>query len=395
MKEIKPLPIKLGEIKEMDSVVFESTGRNKNQEEQNKNTRKSSDENSKNSNRKEINDDSKASKSKFPPANKKNIKSSFFNNDEMKEDEKEAEKNEINNESKKNNDIDNKNNSINNFSKKESKINENMKNTFTVSIKNTFDENQSKEDKDKMPKINTFKKRQSSIQKTKNYLDDNNNEKDNNYNSYKSGSNKIISYISNEATNNPLKAKNIDNLLIENSLLNGSGSFGDYKASNILETLSGVNLKEKDGSRKNKKSDKKKDNGDAKESGDESSSLAAEPKKKKKNNFKFDAYNDESEESEKKDSLSFDIISSLNEGENYLIKKIKNIEEKERNNNLNKNKNRMSLFDKYKKRKEINEDKNTFNLYMLNLRETTANAAIQPFTITVTKGIFFQFFKKE
>jgi hypothetical protein len=288
---------------------------------------------------------------------------------------------------KKKNDIDNKNNIINNFSKKESKI-------------NTFDENQSKEDKEKTPKINTLKKRQSSIQKTKNFLDDDNNEKDNNYNSYKSGSNKIISYISNEVTNNPLKQKNNDdNLLIENSLLNGSGSFGDYKASNILENLSGVNLKEKDGNKKNKKSDKKKDNGDANKSGDESSSSAAEIKKKKKNNFKFDAYNDESEESEKKDSLSFDKISSLNEGENDLIKKIKNIEEKERNIKLDKdkNQNRMSLFEKYKKRNEVNEDKDkdTFNLYMLNLRDTAANAAVQPFTITDTKGIFFHFFKKE
>jgi hypothetical protein len=101
MKEIKPLPIKLGEIKEMDSVVFESTGRNRNQEEQNKNTRKNSDENSNNLIRKEMNDDSRGSKSKFPPGNKKNIKSSFFNNDEMKEDEKEVEKNEINKTKKK------------------------------------------------------------------------------------------------------------------------------------------------------------------------------------------------------------------------------------------------------------------------------------------------------
>ena len=79
-----------------------------------------------------------------------------------------------------------------------------------------------------------------------------------------------------------------------------------------------------------------------------------------------------------------------------MIKKIKNIEDKERNNNINNNNNnKMSLFDKNKKRNTLNEDKDTFKLYMLNLRDTAANSAVEPFTVTDTKGIFFQFFKKE
>ncbi len=99
--------------------------------------------------------------------------------------------------------------------------------------------------------------------------------------------------------------------------------------------------------------------------------------------------NDNVEENEENENDEND-----NDNENNIIDNdiINNNELDNINNNNN---NKMSLFDKNKKRNTLNEDKDTFKLYMLNLRDTAANSAVEPFTVTDTKGIFFQFFKKE
>ena len=233
VKDIHPLPIKLGEIKEMDSVIFESTGRNKNQEDLksiiHKNTYKNNEEN--------INNIDKL------PIQKKTSLNTFFNNNEIKEEERESEKNEsnklLNNKSKKNSKNNSKknskNNSKNNLSKKSSKAKLNLKNTQKNSVKNSIDKSYSKEDKNKKSKLNKNKNT------NKNTTNKNTNKNINkNINTNKSISNKLNSYMSNEESYDILNNKNEDdNYLIKNSLLNDSGMFGNYQPSNILENISG------------------------------------------------------------------------------------------------------------------------------------------------------------
>ena len=378
VKDIHPLPIKLGEIKEMDSVIFESTGRNKNQEDLksiiHKNTYKNNEEN--------INNIDKL------PIQKKTSLNTFFNNNEIKEEERESEKNEsnklLNNKSKKNS----KNNSKNNLSKKSSKAKLNLKNTPKNSVKNSIDKSYSKEDKNKKSKLNKNKNT------NKNTTNKNTNKNINkNINTNKSISNKLNSYMSNEESYNILNNKNEDdNYLIKNSLLNDSGMFGNYQPSNILENISGqIKEKDKDNNIVNNKTKRNEKENEEKKEKSLNSQNPKKKEKKKKNNYKFDAYSNEIEESEKKDSLSFE-ISSLNKGDNALIKKIKNIEAKEKINNEKKN---IASFGKFKKGNEDNKEKEITNLYMLNLRDKTANAVVEPFTLTDNKGVFFEFFKKQ
>ena len=382
-KEITPLPIKLGEIKEIDSIVAESTGRNNNGQEnkntvENKSKSKSKVIEESNNNPKEFNssNDSTSGKNKNNiPSNRKEStkKNNYFDSNEIKEEEKEDE----NNESKM---VQNSNNNQVNKSKlyikNESLKKNNEKETPKIrpSSKITLDKNYSKElvkpsTKSKISnnKINQFL--QNNTQSFNDILSPTTNLKE---------SNKLNLLISNEHNFN-------DNLLMENSLLNDSGSFGNYQPSNLLENITQRKEKEHFAEKinKNKKIEK----------AEEIEKNNEEPDKKKKNKYKFDAYNDdENEDSEDKESVSFEEISSLKEKkESMLIKKFKMIDDMEERNkstiankNTNKNKN------------NDNKDRNNNdNLYMLNFMENAPNAIKEPFIFTDNEGIFFEYFKKK
>ena len=369
MKDIVPLPIKLGEIKEMDSAIAESTGRNNNAQENKNNIGNKSkiiEEGSMNYN-KDFNSSNDSNLGKYKnnsPSNKKSSafkNANYFNNNEIKEEEKEDENTKAN--------ISNNKSKFSN-SKKESLKNANSKDSPTpkLSSKNNLDQNYSKEyikasTKTKMSKKKISQFLQNNTQSFNDILSP----------AIRKESNKLNLLISNEHN---------DNLLIlENSLLNDSGSFGNYQPSNLLENLT-KELKEKEQLiekvNKIKKAEKIEKNKE-------------EPLTRKKNKYKFDAYNYEDEDSKDKESLSIEEISPLNEGEeNALIKKFKMIEDmegKNKTNIINKNTNKYG--------KDNKDKSNNNNLYMLNFMENAPNAVKNPFILTDNKGIFFEFFKKK
>ena len=382
VKEVNPLPIKLGEIKEIDSVVNDSTGRNKNQDDT-KNIKNKNEEGN-NLIKKESNSSINNSKNKNININKRKssfLKNSLLDNNQIKENQAEQ----INNSDNSNKSKNNKNNNINiNHFKKEIKTKFSTRNTPKLSSKNLSSKNlssknlsskeikkQSSKSKSKSNKINQIIEKNS-----QSYIDSEKQEKKSE-NLWKSQ--EKSDYISNNDN---------DNLLLDNnSLLNDSGSFGNYQASNLLENLS-EQFKEKDYITNN--ISKKNKNAKNEENEKNNEKLVSNSKdKNKKIKFKFNAYN-ENNDAENKDSLSFEQLSSLNKGDNALIKKIKMIESKEERIKINKN---INSIDKNKIDDNLKE--NNSNLYMLNFREGTANGEKPPFTLMDTKGIFFEFFKKK
>lgn len=386
-KDLNPIPIKLGEIKEIDSIIGSSTGRNKNSTGRNKNQK------NKNNNliKKEegnnffTKENNSSNDNTFMKRKRSTIKKSINENNEIKEDEKES----GNNETEQLN-ISNSNkvkNSKNNYSKKESKSIMNESNTPKLPVKNPKDNNNSKD-----IKIQNISKKGNRIinqvltNNSQTFNDNKNRE------NYKENDEKGINFlISKENSDILLNGnKDNDNLLLENSLLklNGSNSFGNLQNSNILENLSNPQLNEKDYLINSKKKNADKEN----VKNNEDSLLSSTRRKKKeliKSKYKFDAYNNEDSDSENKESLSFDEISALNNGNNDLISKFKIIEEKENKINSKSKINSININNRKEK-----ENKN-INLYMLNFRETTSNCIKEPFTITDTKGTFFEFFKKK
>ena len=236
-----------------------------------------------------------------------------------------------------------------------------------------------------------------------------NSQKDNKLNDLLSNNPKLVVAANDPNNNNNLLKPNNNNLLIENSLLNDSGSFGHFQQSNLLETFSNKDKKtnrkntpkeindfkiNKDEESHNNESEKEEENNEESSS---SSSEDQKKKKKKKKKYKFSEYNNGNENIEDL-SYSFDEISSLKE-ENSWIKKIRMIEmkrykeKKEKEKGIDKNNNNPILGIFSNNNEDEKNDK--LNLYMLNFRDVTSNAVKEPFTITDKKGIFFHFFKKK
>lgn len=388
---MNPLPIKLGEIKEIDSIIADSTGRNLNHEENKKNINKSK-LNEEGSNilvkdNNSSNDNTSGKNQNILPIKKKSsvFKNNFHEKNDIKEDDKEEDKN---NSEKNNISNINKNNiTKSNYSKKESKNKISTKNTPKLSLKNSKEKSNSKE-----VKMHSKISKKSNNQKMNQFYSNNSQSsndlqnKENNIDN-KNKLNLLISKDHSDILFDNNKDK--DNILLENSLMNDSGSFGNYQNSNILENLSGQQKKQKDYLTNNKNKRKISDKENEKNN-EESISLSTKNKKNKANKFKFDAYNNENNDSENKDSFSKEEISSLNEEDNCLIKKIKMIEEKEKQNI---SKNNLNIIGKNKKGNEIIY--NNINLYMLNFNEATANSVKEPYTFNDTKGIFYEFFRKK
>ena len=451
IKEISPLPYKLCEIKEMDSAYCESSARN---QEENKNkiinnnhkldinlnnskyiikeTNLSVDSNFVNEQKKEKeieneneNKIEKKLEKKEREIIKKDIpalvpirrKSSAFRPYTLKEEDK----NEIleikprRNQSRNNLinvNIDLKKKiSTNTLQKRESKTNviaktaqknPSAKNTPKNTPKNTT-KNTPRNSNRNTPKISS-----SNSKETKKRKSNLNSQKDNKLNELLSSNSKLV-LVANEANNN----NNNNNLLIENSLLNDSGSFGHFQQSNILETFSNKDKKTNrkntpketndfkiDKDEENNKEDDEKEKEEEEvieESSSSSSSTGKKKKKKKKNKFKFNAYNNDNENIENL-SYSFDELSSLRE-ENSWIKKIGMIEMKRykerKDKEKEKEKEKINIYKNINFNNNEDDKNDKINLYMLNFRDVTSNAVKEPFTITDKKGIFFDFFKKK
>ena len=449
VKDINPLPYKLGEIKEMDSAICESSARN---HEENKNKNKNI--NNKLGNEIIIKESNLSEDSNFVSEQKKEKekekekqlkknereiikkdipvllpvkrKSTAFKPYIFKEEDKNInlDINQRRNQSRKNMinvNIDlKKKPSASIFQKRESKNNVIMK---------TTQKNSSKKNTPKItPKItpkNTSKNTPRNSNKNTPKITGNNNKetkkvkskmnsiKDNKLNEILSSNSKLL-LVTNEANDNN------NNLLIENSLLNESGSFGLLQQSNILETLSNKDKKTKrrNASKENndfntnteeeKEESYKEDNEKENEEGniEESSSSSKgrkRKKKKKKKTFKFNAYNNDNENIENL-SYSFDEISSLKEDDSWIKKigmiEMKQYKEKKENEkkieNINKNNNIFSNIYKNINYNNNEDDKNDkINLFMLNFRDVTSNAIKEPFIFNDKKGIFFKFFKKK
>ena len=108
---------------------------------------------------------------------------------------------------------------------------------------------------------------------------------------------------------------------------------------------------------------------------------------KKVISFKFNPY--ENQKSKDNDTSSSENTSSIKEEEDDILQKIRFIEVKEERNKIDK----IIEGKKNEKNKVIDNHKEN-ELYMLNLRNNMAHVLQEPFTYTDTKGIFFQFFKK-
>ena len=455
IKEISPLPYKLCEIKEMDSAYCESSARN---QEENKNkiinnnhkldinlnnskyiikeTNLSVDSNFVNEQKKEKEkeiENEKENENKIEKKLEKKLekkereiikkdipalvpirrKSSAFRPYKLKEEDK----NEIleikprRNQSRNNLinvNIDlKKKTSTNILQKSESKTNAIIKTAQkNPSAKNT-PKNTPKNTTKNTPRNsirNTPKKSINNSKETKKRKSNLNSQKDNKLNELLSSNSKLV-VVTNEANNNN------NNLLIENSLLNDSGSFGHFQQSNLLETFSNKDKKTNrkntpkeindfkiDKDEENNKEDDEKEKGEEEvieESSSSSSSIGKKKKKKKKNKFKFNAYNNDNENIENL-SYSFDELSSLRE-ENSWIKKIGMIEMKryKERKEKEKEKEKINIYKNINFNNNEDDKNDKINLYMLNFRDVTSNAVKEPFTITDKKGIFFDFFKKK
>ena len=401
-KEINPFHIKLGEIKEMDSLNCESSDKNKNKEKNvdtNKNSKLSDTHGSFATNKKRkstfdsnYEKESKKNSSKSIRRKSSSFIPSKFGKRENKDEKKEKQKNSI----EKFNNIKNINNENSTFKRN------NKKRRYSVNIvTNSKKWNQNKDKINqrliKRNSVQSFNNKKNKLNKEKNIKNKinennkNNKQIPNKLNLFENLINKNINY------NDFLK--NDNNIVFENSLLNDNGSFGKNQPSNILDNLSGQ-LKEKNKENSinknniNAEKENKEDENNNKdeENIEESSSSSTDRKKKKK--FKFNVY----EKNEKKlnnfedNTYSFDDISSLNEGDEGWIKKIGMLEMKRFKERKEKEKKNI---DKNENNKEDKNNNNNLNIYKLNLREETSNSIIKPFTVADKKGIFIEFFKKK
>ena len=180
---------------------------------------------------------------------------------------------------------------------------------------------------------------------------------------------------------------NLDNLVANNNsenILKESGSFGNYNYSNFI-SKDNISKEKKEKDLKRQKSMKnKKPEGNNKNIKDNNNDIIPQKSVKKITNINFDPY--EIQKSE--DSISSEETSSKKE-EDDIIQKIRNIEIKEERNKIDK------IREGKKNKNKYDESQKEFEFYKLNWRSNAANAIQEPFIYKDTKGIFYNFFKKD
>ena len=371
-KEITPIPIKLGEIKEADSVMSESTRRKKikanknNDNKANLNNSQNKSHNSNDNNNISINFNSdKLIKKSFHKKREGNIKENFKEQSSSPE--------------RVDSQLSNDTNKIKIIRKSSSTVRpSNFKNLIKehkINIINDSDANKSKKYFEEEKKIEV-----SFIQENNEI----NNKKGLNNNINSPSFNSLIKKEKNAIKNNSKE----ENLTSEN-ILQESGSFGNYQYSNLLSKDILQENQEKEPKRQKskkiknieRKSIKNKNINDLKEE-----ELLSKYNIKKIADYNFNPF--ENQNSKDDDSISSEETSSIKEQDD-IIQKIRNIEMKEERNKIDK----MIEGKKNKKNKKDKKNKE-IELYMINWGNNLANATKQPFIYTDKKGIFYDFFKK-
>ena len=351
-KEFAPIPIKLGEIKEADNDLSETTKRNNMKE------NKINDNNNDINN---INDNT----NKIITFQSNKLISSAFNK------KKEENKNSFKEQSSSQEKLDSQqSNDINNIKIKR----KSSSNVRQSNFKNILKENTN---------INkSIKKNEKENKEELSFIQDNNDINKNNNNS--PSFNSLIRKEKN----------NVEDILVLNNssenILQESGSFGNYQYSNLIskENIFQENEKEtkrqKSKKRIEKKNTKPKNNKNTEED-EENKKININIKKIK--DYNFNPF--ENQKSKDDDSISSEETSSIKEEED-IIQKIRNIEMKEERNKIDK----MIEGKNKKNKKNEKKEKLENELYMINWRNCVSNATQEPFIYKDTKGIFFDFFKK-
>ena len=336
-KEFAPIPIKLGEIKEADNDLSETTKRNNMKE--NKINDNNNDINLNN-----INDNT----NQIITFQSNKLISSAFNK------KKEENKNSFKEQSSSQEKLDSQqSNDINNIKIKRKSSSSVRPSNFKNILKENNNINKS------------IKKNEKENKEELSFIQDNNDINKNNNNSPS-----FNSLIRKEKNNVE------DKLELNNSsenILQESGSFGNYQYSNLIskENIFQENEKETKRQKSKKRIEKKKININI----------------KKIKDYNFNPF--ENQKSKDDDSISSEETSSIKEEED-IIQKLRNIEMKEERNKIDK----MIEGKNKKNKKNEKKEKLENELYMINWRNCVANAIQEPFIYKDTKGIFFDFFKK-
>jgi len=381
-KEVAPIPLKLGEIKEADSNLSESTTRKKEQENKN-----SLDIN-------KINDN-------INNTNNTNYKNNLSQN-------KSANSNDNNklmiNDSTKKKEENNKNNNNEHSFSLDKKENIHSNNINNINIISNISTRQEKRKSSTMVRPSNFKVLLKDINIIKNteinninkspqkketrhelFFDPHSNDISNNSNNNIVHSNSFNLLIEKEESkNNNYKTNNSNNNITANNdsenFLKQSNSFINYNYSNLVpkkyssKKIQKIEIKRQ----KSKKTEKKTTKSKKINFVDVPATTI-----KKVVTFNFDAYENKKSE----DSISSEETSSIKENDD-IIQKIRDIEMKEEHNKIDK------IIEGKKNEKSNNDSDDEIGIYMLNLRNNVANAIQQPFIYTDNKGIFFNFFKK-
>lgn len=372
-KEIAPIPIKLGEIKEIDSGMSDTSKRNhkkenKNIEENNINiTNHSIAKNEINKNKSLNNKDNnnisnallgKSLHKKSEEDKKPHINELIFNSE--KSDSQES--NHRNNANKIDRNLRRRRSSstlsLNRF------IHLFQDNNKIFNDINKFSEN----------KATKFKEEVSFVQEKSDNENNNNNSPSFNYLQNKNNKSNI--------TDDSMQTNKNENILKE------SDSFGNYNYSNLMskDNIFKENQEKEIKRVKSKKNDNKIDRQRTKSKNNLNHiKETSKQNLRKVTNINFDPYDNQ----KSIDTISSEETSSVKEEED-LIQKLRNIEMKEERNKIDR-------IIEGKKRENINkenESENNNGIYMLNWRNTVANAIKEPFNYVDNKGIFFEFFKK-
>ena len=355
-KEISPIPIKLGEIKEADSILSESSIKHKRTQQNNKTIKVT--DSSINSTGKNVNMNQLTNKDKDFPKEKTentNIKDISLSSDKI--------------DGITSNNVNNSNNSP-----KLRKSSSSVKQNSYKNINSNY--------------INNSKeiKQEESFNQKSNEINNNNSPS---FNSMAKKEQRENFDIDKSQTKSKIKSNNNSENLLEES-----HSFGKYNYSNFIskDNIS-KESKEKDPN-KRQKSSKIKITNKKKEISKENNNKEEMPKnnfKKQITNFNFNPYDIEKENEKSNDTSSSEESSSGKKDEdddNNLLRKIRNIEMKEERKKIDR------IIEGKKNKKNIEEEKNQNELYMLNWRNNVANAIHEPFCYRDTKGIFYKFFKK-
>ena len=393
-KEISPIPLKLGEIKEADSNLSESTRRKNKQE--NKNSLEINKVNDNINNTNNSNNKNNLSQNKSANSND-NIQLISKGLIKKKEENRKNNNNEhIFSLDKKDSTHSNNTNNINNTNNTNSINNMNNNNNNNLQLLRKSSSSVRPSNFKMLLKENELMKNNQNIRSpqkktTKHELffehhsDEINNTNNNNHKFNHNNSHSFNSLIKKEESKNNKYTTN--NNIIDNNdseyFLKQSGSFINYNNSNLIskeyssKKIQKIEIKKQKSKKIEKKNTKNK-----------KINFVDVPANsiKKIETFNFDAYENKKSE----DSISSEETSSIKENDD-IIQKIRNIEMKEEHNKIDK------IIEGKKNKNEnlnSNESDDEIGVYMLNLRTNVANAIQQPFIYTDNKGIFFNFFKK-